>query len=76
MRDPKKSLLVAKKLADWHRLVQLPGDRTPRLFPTLWKWLKAGRNRIHSHFWFLIRGLPLAFNLLVLISIIKKYILN
>lgn len=38
MADPHKSLLVARKLAKWHR-VALPYDTTPKLFPTIRRWL-------------------------------------
>ncbi|KAJ3039519.1 Ethanolamine kinase [Rhizophlyctis rosea] len=40
MRDPQKSLLVASRLATWHK-VNMPIDRTPRLFRTIWKWADA-----------------------------------
>ncbi|CAH1763235.1 17755_t:CDS:2 [Entrophospora sp. SA101] len=38
MSDPYKSTLVAKKLAQWHS-VDMVGDKTANLFPTLYKWL-------------------------------------
>ncbi|KAJ3040800.1 Ethanolamine kinase [Rhizophlyctis rosea] len=40
MRDPQKSLLVAARLATWHK-VEMPVDRSPRLFKTIWKWMEA-----------------------------------
>lgn len=32
--------LIARKIAHWHQVDNVPGDRSPRVFRTLWKWLK------------------------------------
>lgn len=37
MGNPHKSALVARKVAEWHR-IHLPGKYEPQLFSTLWKW--------------------------------------
>jgi hypothetical protein len=42
MRDPHKMNLVAKKLAIWHGTVEIPGERTSKLFKTIHKWIKEG----------------------------------
>ncbi|KAF9578217.1 hypothetical protein BGW38_006104 [Lunasporangiospora selenospora] len=40
MRDTHKMRLVAKKLAIWHGSVQIPGERSSKLFKTIHKWIK------------------------------------
>lgn len=40
MSDAHRSRLVARKVAEWHR-IHLPGRYEPRLFSTLWKWHKG-----------------------------------
>lgn len=32
--------LIANKIARWHQVESVPGDRSPRLFRTLWKWFR------------------------------------
>lgn len=43
MRDPHKMDLVAKKLGVWHSTVNIPGERTSKLFTTIHKWIKEGK---------------------------------
>ncbi len=38
MADPKKSMLVAKHIALWHR-IEIPKNSTAALFKTCWKWM-------------------------------------
>ncbi|KAG0003330.1 hypothetical protein BGZ65_001806 [Modicella reniformis] len=40
MRDPHKMDLVARKVAIWHSTVDIPGERTSKLFKTIHKWIK------------------------------------
>lgn len=40
MADPVFFPLIARKMAQWHRADSVPGDKSPRLFKTLWKWFK------------------------------------
>lgn len=32
--------LIARKLARWHQVDSVPGDRNPRLFKTFWRWFR------------------------------------
>lgn len=38
--DPKVYPLVARKIAQWHFVDAIPGEKHPRLFKTLWKWFR------------------------------------
>lgn len=40
LADEEKSLLIAKKVAMWHR-IEVPGEPSPRLFRTLRKWFSG-----------------------------------
>ena len=40
LSDQKYWTLIARKIARWHRVDCVPGDRSPRLFRTLWKWFR------------------------------------
>jgi len=40
MRDPHRSLLVARTMTTWHKL-DGNTDKTPLLFPTIRKWVNA-----------------------------------
>lgn len=43
MRDPHKMDLVARKVAIWHSTVNIPGERSSKLFTTIHKWIKEGK---------------------------------
>jgi ethanolamine kinase len=49
MRDPHKMDLVAKKLAVWHSTVSIPGERTSKLFTTIQKWIKEGKQHAPAY---------------------------
>ena len=38
--SPEYFPLIARKMARWHQVDTVPGDRSPRFFKTLWKWMK------------------------------------
>ena len=40
MSDSHIAPLIARKLAHWHHVDAIPGEKTPRLFKTIWKWFR------------------------------------
>ncbi len=40
MSEPAIFPLIAKKTAHWHFVDAIPGQKTPKLFKTLWKWFR------------------------------------
>lgn len=43
--EPSIYPLIARKMAHWHHVDAIPGDKHPRLFKTLWKWFRNVPNK-------------------------------
>jgi ethanolamine kinase len=40
MSEPNIYPLIARKTAQWHFVDAIPGQKSPKLFKTLWKWFR------------------------------------